>query len=98
MSYGAAASTNESYGHDTAGRPPRPVTYAATVAGAGGRGVGVAGRGNPVVLVHGWGVDRRMWAHQAAAFRRYFTTITYDRRGTGPSTAPAAHALELGDI
>jgi pimeloyl-ACP methyl ester carboxylesterase len=66
--------------------------------GAGELAVEVAGRGNPVVLVHGWGVDRRMWAHQAAAFRRQFTTITYDRRGCGQSTAPADHALELEDI
>src|SRR6185503_5727358 len=103
MSYGAAATavtTNESLSHESpAGRaPPRPVTYVAARTGAGELAVEVAGRGNPVLLVHGWGVDRRMWAHQAAAFRRYFTTITYDRRGSGQSTAPADHALELEDI
>ena len=103
MSYGAAAvtaTTNESLGHESpAGRtPPRAVTFVSARTGAGELAVEVAGRGNPVLLVHGWGVDRRMWAHQAAAFRRHFTTITYDRRGCGQSTAPADHALEIEDI
>jgi pimeloyl-ACP methyl ester carboxylesterase len=101
MSYGAAAATmsNDSVGHESPGRAPaRPVSFVSVRTGAGELAVEVAGRGNPVVLVHGWGVDRRMWAHQAAAFRRQFTTITYDRRGCGQSTAPADHALELEDI
>ena len=99
MSYGAAAAatTNETFSHESpAGRAPtRPVTLVSARSGAGELAVEVAGRGNPVVLVHGWGVDRRMWAHQAAAFRRHFTTITYDRRGCGQSTAPADHAQVL---
>ncbi len=101
MSYGAAAATmsNESFVHESPGRAPaRPVSFVSVRTGAGELAVEVAGRGNPVVLVHGWGVDRRMWAHQAAAFRRHFTTITDDRRGCGQSTAPADHALELEDI
>jgi pimeloyl-ACP methyl ester carboxylesterase len=102
MSYGAAAVavvSNESVGLESPGRAPaRPVTFVSARTGAGELAVEVAGRGNPVVLVHGWGVDRRMWAHQAAAFRRHFTTISYDRRGCGQSTAPADHALELEDI
>jgi pimeloyl-ACP methyl ester carboxylesterase len=98
MSYGAAASINETHGHESAARASRPVAYVAARTGAGELAVEVGGRGNPVVLVHGWGVDRRMWAHQTGAFRRHFTTITYDRRGCGQSTAPADHALELEDI
>jgi pimeloyl-ACP methyl ester carboxylesterase len=101
MSYGAAAASTsiESFGHETPGRAPaRPVTLVTARTGAGELAVEVAGRGHPVVLVHGWGVDRRMWAHQAAAFRRHFTTITYDRRGCGESTALADHALELEDL
>ena len=99
MSYGAIASTAESFGHESAGRPAaRPVTYFAVRTGPGELAVEVAGRGHPVVLVHGWGVDRRMWAHQVAAFRRQFTTISYDRRGCGQTTAPADHLLELEDL
>ncbi len=60
--------------------------------------VEVAGRGPPVLLVHGWAVDRRMWSHQLAAFRRVFTTVTYDRRGAGETTAPCDYTLELQDV
>jgi pimeloyl-ACP methyl ester carboxylesterase len=74
------------------------VTFIAARSGTGELAVEVGGRGRPVLLVHGWGVDRRMWAHQVDAFRRRFTTISYDRRGCGHSTAPADHALELEDI
>jgi pimeloyl-ACP methyl ester carboxylesterase len=66
--------------------------------GAGELAVEVAGRGKPVLLVHGWGVDRRMWTHQVSAFRRYFTTVSFDRRGCGQTTAVADPALELEDI
>ncbi len=100
MSYGAATAVvmgNESFGHESPGRA-RPAVLVSARTGPGELAVEVAGRGNPVLLVHGWGVDRRMWAHQVAAFRRHFTTITYDRRGCGQSTAPADHALEIEDI
>lgn len=56
------------------------------------------GRGHPVVLIHGWGVDRRMWAHQIGALCRRFTTISYDRRGFGESTCRADLEQELGDL
>lgn len=60
--------------------------------------VEVEGRGPPVVLIHGWAVDRRMWAHQRFAFRRHFTTVTYDRRACGQSTAPADFSMEIDDL
>ncbi|MEP7245281.1 MAG: alpha/beta hydrolase [Gammaproteobacteria bacterium] len=60
--------------------------------------VEVGGKGPPVVLIHGWAVDRRMWAHQLTALRRRFTTITYDRRGSGQSSAPSDMRLELDDL
>jgi pimeloyl-ACP methyl ester carboxylesterase len=88
----------ENFGHDNAARPAaRPATFVPVRTG-GELAVEIAGRGHPVVLIHGWGVDRRMWAHQLAAFRRQFTTITYDRRGCGQTTAPADYTLELEDI
>src|SRR5512147_1258001 len=71
MSYGAAAAamSNEGFGQESPGRAPaRPVSFVSVRTGAGELAVEVAGRGNPVVLVQGWGVDRRMWAHEAAAF------------------------------
>src|ERR1044072_961142 len=103
MSYGAAAAvavvSNESVGLESPGRAPAPpVTFVSGRTGAGELAVAGAGGGHPAGLGHGWGVDPRMGTHQAAAFRRHFTTVTYDRRGCGQSTAPADHALELEDI
>jgi pimeloyl-ACP methyl ester carboxylesterase len=97
--HGAVSSTVESFGQETLGRPAaRPATYVTARTGPGELAVDVAGRGKPVLLIHGWGVDRRAWIHQASAFRRSFTTVTYDRRGYGQTTAPADYSLELEDI
>lgn len=92
-------SAAESFGHDSAARSSaRPATFIPVRTGSGELAVEIAGRGQPVLLIHGWGVDRRMWAHQLAAFRRQFTTVTYDRRGCGQTSAPADYTLELEDI
>jgi 3-oxoadipate enol-lactonase len=66
--------------------------------GQGELEVEIGGLGPAVVFVHGWAVDRRMWAHQLLSFRRTFTTITYDRRGFGQSSAPADLGAELDDL
>lgn len=58
----------------------------------------VTGRGRPVVLVHGWAVDRRMWAQQIPALKRRFKVITFDRRGFGQSTCPPGLDQELEDL
>jgi 3-oxoadipate enol-lactonase len=39
-----------------------------------------------------------MWAAQRPAFRRHFTTISYDRRGFGESTCAADAGKELDDL
>jgi pimeloyl-ACP methyl ester carboxylesterase len=49
----------------------------------------VSGSGDPVVLVHAFSVDRRMWAPQIAALERRFRVIRYDLRGHGNSAAPS---------
>jgi len=56
-----------------------------------GLSVHVAGSGPPVVLVHGFTLDQRMWRSQVDALREAFTVITYDVRGFGRS-APPPHA------
>ncbi len=58
----------------------------------------VAGRGRPVILIHGWAVDRRMWAPQIPALKRRFKVITFDRRGFGQSTCPPGLEQELDDL
>lgn len=56
------------------------------------------GKGEPLVLIHGWAVDRRMWAHQLPVLRKRFRVITYDRRGFGQSTTPANLDHEVEDL
>jgi pimeloyl-ACP methyl ester carboxylesterase len=49
----------------------------------------VSGAGDPVVLIHAFSVDRRMWAPQIAALERRFRVVRYDLRGHGNSAAPS---------
>ncbi|HEX8659297.1 MAG TPA: alpha/beta hydrolase [Hymenobacter sp.] len=47
------------------------------------------GRGNPVVLIHGWPLDHTMWEHQAIELAKSgLRVIAYDRRGFGRSSRP----------
>ena len=48
----------------------------------------VAGRGTPLVLVHGFACGMRSWDPQVAGFGKRFRVITYDVRGFGISEAP----------
>ena len=48
----------------------------------------VAGSGTPVVLVHGFTLDTRMWDAQFEAFAARHTVIRYDVRGFGKSSLP----------
>jgi pimeloyl-ACP methyl ester carboxylesterase len=56
------------------------------------------GSGPPLVLVHGFSLDCRMWDEQMAAFASRHLIVRYDLRGFGQSPAPAepyAHAEDL---
>ena len=48
----------------------------------------IAGRGAPLVLVHGFACGIRSWDPQVRALSRYRRVITYDVRGHGLSDAP----------
>lgn len=49
------------------------------------------GAGQPVVLIHGWPLTGDMWEYQTLALLEAgFRVITYDRRGFGQSSHPAA--------
>ncbi|HWT12933.1 MAG TPA: alpha/beta hydrolase [Allosphingosinicella sp.] len=50
-----------------------------------------------MLLLHGWALDRRVWAPQRALAAR-FRLIAPDRRGFGGSTAPADPEAELDDL
>jgi pimeloyl-ACP methyl ester carboxylesterase len=58
----------------------------------------IAGDGPALVLLHGWTLDRRMWAPQVEAFSRGFRVIAPDRRGFGRSSAPGDLAREPDDV
>jgi len=47
------------------------------------------GKGNPVVLIHGWPLSGRSWEKQGPVLMNAgFRVITYDRRGFGESSKP----------
>lgn len=48
------------------------------------------GRGVPIVFLHGFTLDHRMWRRQVEHFSKNYQTITYDSRGHGQSDCPAS--------
>jgi pimeloyl-ACP methyl ester carboxylesterase len=48
------------------------------------------GVGEPVVFLHAFTLDTRMWDEQVEAFARDYRVIRYDARGFGKSSVPAA--------
>src|ERR1700722_12113682 len=57
------------------------------------------GSGEPVVFIHGFSLDTRMWDEQFATFAEKRRAIRYDMRGFGrsssPATTPFSHAADL---
>ncbi len=58
----------------------------------------VAGAGEPVVLIHGLGLDAAMWDAQWTALQREFRAIRYDVRGFGASSIPAGPYSHSSDL
>jgi 3-oxoadipate enol-lactonase len=57
------------------------------------------GKGLPVVLLHGFSLDLRMWEEQSAALTNHFRVLRYDMRGFGRSSLPTAQAYShAGDL
>lgn len=57
-----------------------------------------SGKGSPLVLVHGWPLDHRVFEPQRRYLSQQFRVVAFDRRGFGQSTAPADLSQELDDI
>src|SRR5689334_19941744 len=58
----------------------------------------VAGSGPPLVLIHGFDLDTRMWDDQFEVFAQHYRVVRYDVRGFGKSarpTEPYAHEEDL---
>jgi 3-oxoadipate enol-lactonase len=57
----------------------------------------ISGDGQPVVLLHGFTFDTRMWDDQVAALQPNFRVLRYDMRGFGRSDPPAAEGYSQVD-
>lgn len=59
------------------------------------------GSGIPIVFIHGFSLDSRMWKPQVEYFRKTNQVITYDMRGFGESETPSgpySHAEDLHEL
>ncbi len=56
------------------------------------------GSGHPIVLIHGFSLDRRMWEPQLAALLEGHRVIRYDLRGHGASTGPTGPFAAYDDL
>jgi len=59
--------------------------------------VSMLGAGKPILLLHGWTFDRRMWRVQYPLAKSW-RLVMPDRRGFGQSTAPPCLEREFEDI
>jgi 3-oxoadipate enol-lactonase len=50
----------------------------------------LAGSGEPLVFIHGFGADNRTWNDQFDAFAHHYQVLRYDMRGFGQSAVPTA--------
>ncbi len=57
-----------------------------------------SGDGPPLVLIHGWPLDHRLFEPQSGPLSESLTVIAYDRRGFGRSHAPPDLRAEIDDI
>jgi pimeloyl-ACP methyl ester carboxylesterase len=58
-----------------------------------------SGAGYPVVLIHGFSLDQRMWDDQVPELERRFRVIRYDMRGYGHSDPPGPEPyVAAGDL
>lgn len=58
----------------------------------------VTGKGAPVVLLHGFSLDTRMWDAQVQPLAQTHTVIRYDRRGFGRASLPVAPYSHVADL
>ncbi len=57
----------------------------------------IAGSGEPLVFIHGFSLDTRMWDDQWEFFARRYRVIRYDVRGFGKSSLPGMEPYAQAD-
>ena len=60
--------------------------------------IAMSGEGAPLILLHGWTLDHRMWRPQLEGLAGDFFCVAPDRRGCGRATAPPDLAREAEDV
>ncbi len=58
----------------------------------------VAGSGEPIVFLHGFGLDLSLWDPQWPVFAQRYRTIRYDLRGYGASSVPTGGYSHVDDF
>jgi len=58
----------------------------------------IMGRGEPLVLIHGGGLDRRMWDAQVRTLAKQYRVLLYDVRGHGLSSRTPPVYSDHGDL
>nr|BBH95442.1 putative 2-succinyl-6-hydroxy-2,4-cyclohexadiene-1-carboxylate synthase [Thermogemmatispora argillosa] len=58
----------------------------------------VAGRGHPLVLLHGGLLDHRVWDPQFMEFARHYEVVRYDLRGFGRSAMGSVEYSDVRDL
>ena len=56
------------------------------------------GKGNPILLLHGWALNGRVWDEVVPALSQYGQVITVDLPGHGKSDLPANGPFDLGSL
>jgi pimeloyl-ACP methyl ester carboxylesterase len=77
---------------------PHDPSYGEVPVHGGSVPIAMAGEGAPLILLHGWSLDHRMWAPQLAGLADGFFCVAPDRRGCGRATAPPDLAREAEDV
>jgi pimeloyl-ACP methyl ester carboxylesterase len=75
-----------------------PAHYGEVAVAGGTLPICMAGEGAPVILLHGWTLDHRMWTPQVAGLADDFFLVMPDRRGCGRATAPPDLMREAEDV
>jgi pimeloyl-ACP methyl ester carboxylesterase len=58
----------------------------------------LAGEGPPLVFIHGYTLDHRMWDDQLAPFAAHYRVLRYDVRGFGRSSLPTEPYSSAQDL
>ncbi|HLD03497.1 MAG TPA: alpha/beta hydrolase [Candidatus Dojkabacteria bacterium] len=58
----------------------------------------ISGSGFPLVLIHGFSFDTRVWKKQVEDFSPFYQVIAYDLRGFGKSSLPREDYTHAGDL